>query len=509
MTEYRLPEHLREAQHYINGGPAPSSGSTTIAVLDPATGQQIATTPAGTTADLDLAVDAAHTAFRSGTWSQLSGRERSRVLIRVAQLFREHAEELAQVESLDVGKPISLARAVDVNTAADTYEYAASLAQNLDGAVRRTPLPAHAYTQREPLGVVAAITPFNFPLILSTSKIAVALAAGNTVVHKPAEDTPLSALLTARLLTEAGVPDGVYNVVTGYGTDLGDHLTAHPRVAKVAFTGSTQTGAHVAAVAGQALRPITAELGGNAANIIFADADLAKAVETTISAFVFNTGQFCMGGPRLLVERSVYDQVLEALAGAIPHVPFGDPRDPGTVIGPLANRRQLEKVAAAVEQAKATGARVVTGGEPAEINGGFFYRPTVLADVANSAEAVQQEIFGPVLTVQPFDTEREAIELANSTDYGLASGIQTGNISRAHRVADALDAGIIWVNAWGMLDPALPFGGVKSSGWGRENGPEQLEAYTRTKSVIIAIEPAPEPTTNSTASTVSTGKDAS
>lgn len=492
MTEYRLPDHLREAQHYINGTSTTGTGSSTIPVLDPATAQQVATVPAGTTADLDAAVGAAHAAFRSGVWSRISGRERSRVLIRVAQLFREHAEEIAQVESLDVGKPISLARAVDVNTAADTYEYAASLAQNLDGAVRRVPLPAHAYTQREPLGVVAAITPFNFPLILSTSKIAMALAAGNTVVHKPAEDTPLSALLTARLLSEAGVPDGVYNVVTGYGSDLGDHLTAHPQVAKVAFTGSTQTGAHVAAVAGQALRPVTAELGGNAANIIFADADMAQAVETSISAFVFNTGQFCMGGPRLLVERAVYDRVLEALAGAVPHVPFGDPKDPGTVIGPLANRRQLEKVTAAVEQAKASGARVVTGGEPAEINGGFFYRPTVLADVANSAEAVQQEVFGPVLTVQPFDTEQEAIELANSTDYGLASGIQTGNISRAHRVADALEAGIIWVNAWGMLDPAMPFGGVKASGWGRENGPEQMEAYTRTKSVIIALEPAPE-----------------
>ena len=492
MTEYRLPDHLREAQLYINGTARASTGSGTIPVLDPATAQQIAVTAAGTTADVDTAVEAADAAFRSGVWSRLSGRERSRVLIRVAQLFREHAEEIAQVESLDVGKPISLARAVDVNTAADTYEYAASLAQNLDGAVRRVPLPAHAYTQREPLGLVAAITPFNFPLILSTSKIAMALAAGNTVVHKPAEDTPLSALLTARLLSEAGVPDGVYNVVTGYGADLGDHLTAHPGVAKVAFTGSTQTGAHVAAVAGQALRPVTAELGGNAANIIFADADLSKAVETTISAFVFNTGQFCMGGPRLLVERPVYEHVLEALAAAVPHVPFGDPKDPGTVIGPLANRRQLEKVAAAVEQARASGARVVTGGEPAEVNGGFFYRPTVLADVENSSDAVQQEVFGPVLTVQPFETEQEAIRLANSTDYGLAAGLQTGSISRAHRVADALEAGIIWVNAWGMLDPAMPFGGVNSSGWGRENGPEQMEAYTRTKSVIIAIDPAPE-----------------
>jgi acyl-CoA reductase-like NAD-dependent aldehyde dehydrogenase len=487
-----LPEALRHARHYIDGGwAAATSGSGRIEVLDPATGQAIGSIPDGSPSDVDAAVEAAHRAFVDGRWSRLPGRERSRVLMRVADLIRERADEIARVESLDVGKPISLARAVDVATAADTYEYAASLAQHLDGAVRRTPLPAHAYTQREPLGVIAATTPFNFPLILSTSKIAVALAAGNTVVHKPAEETPFSALLMAELLTEAGVPDGVYNVVTGYGSTIGDALNGHPRIAKVAFTGSTQVGAHVAELAGRSLRPVTAELGGNAANIVFADADLGKAVETAISAFVFNTGQFCMGGPRLLVERPVYDQVLEALAGAVPHVPFGDPRDPGTVIGPLATRRQFEKVREAVDQARSGGARVVVGGEAAEIDGGFFYRPTVLADVDNAADAVQQEIFGPVLTVQPFDTEQEAVDLANSTDFGLAAGIQTGDISRAHRVADALEAGIVWVNAWGLLDPSMPFGGVKASGWGRENGPEQLAEYTRTKSVIIALDPAP------------------
>lgn len=487
-----LPEALSHARHYIDGRwTDPATGSGRIEVVDPATGRAIASIAEGTPEDVDAAVAAAHRAFTDGRWSGMPARQRSRVLLRVAELIRERAEEIAQVESLDVGKPISLAGAVDVATAADTYEYAASLAQHLDGAVRRTPLPAHAYTQREPLGVVAAITPFNFPLILSTSKIAVALAAGNTVVHKPAEETPLSALLMAELLTEAGVPDGVYNVVTGYGARIGDALTTHPRVAKVAFTGSTEVGAHVAGLAGQHLRPVTAELGGNAANIVFADADLGQAVETAVSAFVFNTGQFCMGGPRLLVERPVYEQVVEALGNAVPHVPFGDPRDPATVIGPLATRRQFEKVRDAVEQARAEGARVVAGGEAAGEDGGFFYRPTVLADVTNSATVVQQEVFGPVLTVQPFDSEQEAIALANSTDFGLAAGIQTGNISRAHRVADALDAGIIWVNAWGLLDPSMPFGGVKSSGWGRENGPEQLAEYTRTKSVIIALEPAP------------------
>lgn len=488
MATQILPGYLHTPHHFINGQAVAGTGE--IQVIDPATAQVLTTTPRGTTDDVDAAVQAAHQTFRSGAWSRLSGRERSRVLYRVSELMRERTTELAEVESYDVGKPISLANAVDVNNAADTYEYAASLAQHLDGAVRRTPLPAHAFTQREPLGVVAAITPFNFPLILSSSKIAVALAAGNSVVHKPAEDTPLSALYMARLLQEAGVPDGVYNVVTGYGSDLGDHLITHPNVHKVAFTGSSTVGAHVAGKAGQALRPITAELGGNAPNIIFDDADLDQAIQTSISAFVFNTGQFCMGGPRLLVQRGVYERVIEALAAGVPHVPFGDPRQPETVFGPLATQARYDKVVAAIEEAKACGARVLTGGEPAEINGGFFYRPTVLADVENTSDAVQEEIFGPVLTVQPFDTEQEAIELANSTDYGLAAGIQTENMSRAHRVADALEAGIVWVNSWAMLDPSMPFGGVKSSGWGRENGPEQLHEYTRTKSVIIALKPA-------------------
>lgn len=492
MSAQTLPSYLHNAQHWIDGRDTPSSGNQRIDVINPANQTVIASTPAGTIADVDAAVNAAQRAFRAGSWSRVSGRERAAVLLRAAAALRQQAGQLAQVESMDVGKPISFATAVDVNTAAETYEYAAALAQQLDGAVRRTPLPAHAYTQREPLGVVAAITPFNFPLILSTTKIAFALAAGNSIVHKPAEDTPLSALFVARILTEAGVPDGVYNLVTGYGREIGEHLVTHPDVAKVAFTGSSTTGAHLAELAGRHLRPLTAELGGNAANIVFADADVEQAIQTTISAFVFNTGQFCMGGPRLLVQRDLLEPMLEALAAALPHVPLGDPAQPETVIGPVATTRQREKIAAAVKQAVDAGATLVTGGEPLDLDGGLYYQPTVLTGVDNSAEAVQEEIFGPVLTVQAFDTEAEAIELANSTRYGLAAGVQTTDISRAHRVADALEAGIVWVNSWAMLDPAMPFGGVKDSGWGRENGPEQMESYTRTKSVIIALDPDPE-----------------
>lgn len=491
MALTKLPEYLENAQHWINGEGASSKATETIAVVNPATGRTIASTPAGTIQDVDAAVATAYDAFHNGPWARYSNRQRAQVLIEVARLIRERGDELAKIESVDVGKPFGFAKSIDVNTVAETYEYAASLAQHLDGAARSVPIPAHAYTKREPLGVVAAITPFNFPLILSTTKIAYALAAGNTVVHKPAEDTPLSALYMARLLHDAGIPAGAYNLVTGYGTEIGEHLVVHRNVAKVAFTGSSSTGAHLASLAGQHLRPFTAELGGNAANIVFADANIEKAIETSISAFVFNTGQFCMAGPRLLVERPILEPVLEGLAGALPHVPLGDPMKPETVIGPLSTQRQLDKVKNSVQTAVNAGATVVTGGNPVESHEGYFYQPTVLTDLPNSHTAIQEEIFGPVLTVQAFDTEEEAIALANSTPYGLAGGVQTADISRAHRVSDALDAGIIWVNGWSLLDVSMPFGGVKASGWGRENGPEQMAEYTRAKSVIIAVEPAP------------------
>ncbi|SIR64828.1 aldehyde dehydrogenase [Microbacterium sp. RURRCA19A] len=454
-------------------------------IIAPSTGAVITDVARATVADVDAAVAAARAAFDHGPWPRMSSRERARILQRAYTLMRERTEELAQAESLDVGKPITFARVVDVNNAAELYEYYAALGHRLDGDVREITAGAHAYVRPEPLGVVAAITPFNFPLILSSTKIAPALVAGNTVVHKPASDTPLSALLMADLLREAGVPDGVFNVVTGPGSVLGDHLVGHPDVDKVAFTGSTEIGAHAAALAGRTLKPFTAELGGNAANILFADADLERAIHTVISAFVFNAGQFCMAGPRLLVERPLYGVVLGILKDAVPQVPFGDIGDPATVIGPLASRTQLDKVAALVERARAAGARVVTGGHAIERDGGFFYAPTVLADLEPDAEVVVDEVFGPVLTVQPFDTEDEAVALANSTRYGLASGIQTSDLARAHRVAARLKAGITWINGWAVLDPAVPFGGVKASGWGREGGPEALQSYQKAHSIVF------------------------
>lgn len=471
-------------QLYVAGRWRPAAGGGQLDVHDPATGHVVTTAAAATADDVDSAVAAARAAFPG--WRDTPARERARILRRVSALILERADQIAAVESLDVGKPISLCRAVDVPTAADTYEYYAALALTRESAHREVPFPAHAYTSTEPLGVVAAITPFNFPLILSSTKLAPALAAGNTVVHKPADETPLSALLMADLLTEAGVPEGVVNVVTGLGAVAGEALLSHPGVDKVAFTGSTATGRHAAAVAGEHLKPVTMELGGNAAHIVFEDANLDKAVDAVIKAFVFNTGQFCMGGPRLLVHRSHYETFLAILGQAVPGIPVGDPFDEATVIGPMAAERHLAKVEEYVRLARAEGGRVVTGGERLPQDG-YFHQPTVIADLAPDSRVVREEIFGPVLTVQPFDTEDEAVEMANSTEYGLAAGLQTRDVARAHRVAARLDAGIVWVNDWAMLDPALPFGGVKQSGFGRENGPEALDAYTRTKSVLISL----------------------
>ena len=477
---------LSARQLYIGGRWEDSSTGRRTDIVDPSTGAVLTSVPEADGSDVDRAVRAAREAFDDGRWSALSGRERARILNRVAAIVRERADELIAVESANVGKPVSLCRPVDVITTAEQYEYCAALAQTLDGAHRATPLPAHAYTSREPLGVVGAITPFNFPLILSSSKIAPALAAGNTVVHKPAEDTPLSALLMAEILTEAGVPDGVVNVVTGLGGEVGEALLRHPGIKKIAFTGSTAIGRHAASVAGENLVPVTMELGGNAAHIVFDDADVEKAIGAIIKGFVFNTGQFCMGGPRLLVARPLYDTVVSILGDAVPGVPVGDPFDPETVVGPMAADKHVRKVEDYIALARSEGARIVCGGERLQRDG-FFYAPTVVADVSNESRIVQEEIFGPVLTVQPFDSEDEAIAMANSTEYGLAAGLQTANVARAHRVAARLQAGIVWVNDWAMLDPAVPFGGVKNSGFGREYGPEALDSYTKTKSVVVSL----------------------
>jgi acyl-CoA reductase-like NAD-dependent aldehyde dehydrogenase len=470
---------------FVAGRWEPAATGAGRQILNPATGGVLTTVADAGPEDAARAVKAARAAFDAGKWSGLPPRARGRILLRAAELLRQEAEELATVESADVGKPITFTRNVDVPTAIDTFEYYGGLAAGIEGAARITTAPTLAYTRREPIGVVAAITPFNFPLILSCTKIAAALAAGNTVVHKPAEETPLSALRLAEVLQEAGVPDGVFNVVTG-GAAVGQALVRDPRVDKVAFTGSTEVGKSVAALAGETLKQVTVELGGKGANLIFADADLEAAVHTAVSAFVFNTGQFCMAGSRLLVERSVYADVLGALAAACPQVRVGDPLAPETVVGPMAGPRHLAKVQSFLDTAEQAGLQVIRGQAPSTSDG-FFVAPAVLAGAEQDSRYVQEEIFGPVLTVQPFETEEEAVRLANGTPYGLAAGLQTRDVTRAHRVAAALQAGIVWVNGWALLDPAMPFGGSKQSGYGRENGPEGLDEYLQTKSVVVAL----------------------
>jgi len=486
MSVIRDEVSLPKGELFVDG--AWLGSETRREILDPATGAVLASVAQAGPAETDRAIAAARRAFDDGSWSGLPPRERGRILLRAAEALRGQAEELARLESLDTGKPIMFTRMVDVATTIDQIEYYGALAAGIEGATRRTGRPTFAYTRREPIGVVAAITPFNFPLILSSIKIAPALAAGNTVIHKPAEETPLSALRIAEVLHAAGVPDGVFNVLPCDGT-VGQALVRDPRVDKIAFTGSTAVGRGIAATAAETLKHVTVELGGKSANIVFADADIEAAIGTAISGFVFNTGQFCMAGSRLLVQRPVYDEVVAALAGAVGHVPVGDPFDEGTVIGPMAGPRHLAKVRSFLEQAERAeqGGVKIYGGGPAHEGPGFWAAPTVLADVSQDSTFVQDEIFGPVLTVQAFDTEDEAIALANGTQYGLAAGLQTTNLARAHRVADRLRAGIVWVNGWALLDAALPFGGVNQSGYGREGGPEGLDEYLQTKSVLISM----------------------
>jgi acyl-CoA reductase-like NAD-dependent aldehyde dehydrogenase len=485
MTAVTAPAGIVPAGRLLIGGRwADAADGRQRDVLNPATGELLTRVAEAGADDVAAAAAAARQAFDDGRWSGLTPRKRAEILLRAAALLREHREELARLESLDVGKPMMFTRSVDVPTTIDTYEYYASLAASIEGAARTTAFPSLAYTRREPAGVVAAITPFNFPLILSTSKLAPALVAGNTVVHKPAEETALTALRVAALLQEAGLPDGVLNVVTG-GSEAGAALVSDPRVDKVAFTGSTAVGRIVAATAGQHLKHVTVELGGKGANLIFADADLDAAIDTAVSGFVFNTGQFCMAGSRLLVERPVYEAVVGALRGAVQHVPVGDPLADGTVVGPMAGPRHLAKVRGYLDRARTEPVEVVSG--PERDGGGFFIPPTVVTGPAQDSAFVQEEIFGPVLTVQPFDTEEEAVALANGTPYGLAAGLQTTDVRRAHRVAAALRAGIVWVNGWALLDPAMPFGGTGHSGFGRENGPEALAEYLQTKSVVVNL----------------------
>ncbi|MFB7597518.1 aldehyde dehydrogenase family protein [Streptomyces sp. NPDC056160] len=483
-----LPQAVGDGSLFIDGKFQPADSGETVQDINPATEEPICEVAWAGTSDLDRAVQAARRAFDVGPWAGMPAKERGRLMLRVADGIEAAGEELARLETLDVGKPITFTRGFDVRAAAEIFRYYAGMVEQLEGAARPAGARSLQYTRREPLGVVGAITPFNFPLNLAVNKIAPALAAGNTIVHKPAEQTPLTALALARVMAEAGLPEGVHNVVTGGGASVGAALVEHPGVDKISFTGSTATGKRLIAAAAGTLKKVTVELGGKGANIVFADADIEAAVQAAFQAGFFNTGQFCMSGSRLLVHRSVHDQVVDALTGVLGAIPVGDPLDENTVLGPLAHRQQLDKVVEYVGIGRQEGATVAFGGERGHEGPGYFHQPTLFTGAHPQMRIAQEEIFGPVVTVLPFDTDEEAVEIANGTPYGLAAGLHTRDVRRAHTVAARLQAGIVWVNTWAAFENSTSFGGYKSSGYGRELGPEGIEEYLQYKTVYVNVD---------------------
>jgi len=485
---------LRTLQHFIDGKPvAPSSGEH-FESTNPATREVLYRAARGNAADVDAAVTAATAAFNDPRWRDLSQTKRGRLLRCLGDLVGEHAEELARSESLDNGKLLREMRG-QLATLPEYYYYYAGLADKIHGDVIPTSdRRVLNYTMREPLGVVGAITPWNSPLTLTTSKLAPALCAGNTVVVKPSEYTSATVLALAELVIEAGFPPGVVNVVTGFGAEAGQALVDHPGLAKISFTGSTATGARIASAAAGRFIGSTLELGGKSPNIVFDDANVANAATGVVAGIFAAAGQTCIAGSRVFAQRAIYDELLERVADRARSIRMGDPLLDDTELGPLAFEDQRNKVASYVDLGRSEGARVLAGGKATDAGlGGFFYEPTVLVDVNNQMRVVREEIFGPVAAIMPFDTEDEVVALANDTEYGLAAGVWTSNLARAHRVAARLDAGTVWVNTYRAMSPMSPRQGFKSSGVGVEHGTETMKEYTRLKSVWINTDEGPVP----------------
>ncbi|HVA22556.1 MAG TPA: aldehyde dehydrogenase family protein [Candidatus Micrarchaeia archaeon] len=488
-------------QAFLSGGPkrllidgalVEAISGKTFATHDPATGEHLADVAEGEAADIDRAVQAARRAFDGGPWSKLTASERARLIWRLADLIEDRTEVFAQLETLDNGKPLTVARRDDVGGTVEYFRYYAGWPTRIEGAtVPVSVADTFAYTLRQPVGVCGQIVPWNYPLMMAAWKVAPALAAGCTVVLKPAEQTPLSALLLGELCLEAGIPAGVVNVVTGYGETAGAALAAHPAVDKIAFTGSSEVGRLILRAASQSnLKKVSLELGGKSPNIVFADADLAAAREGAAAGIFYNMGQDCTAGSRVFVEGSIYDDVAQFIADQAAGLRVGPGFDEATEIGPLVSQEQLDRVLGYIQLGPTEGARVLSGGGRAEgagLDRGFFVRPTVLADARNEMRVAQEEIFGPVVSVIPFRDVDDVIRQGNDIAYGLGAGIWTKNLAKAHRVAAAIKAGTVWVNTYGATDPALPFGGFKESGHGREMGFEAIHLYTEVKSVWINL----------------------
>ncbi|WP_367307127.1 aldehyde dehydrogenase [Alicyclobacillus acidocaldarius] len=478
---------MERVLHFIDGAFVPSEDGRTFDNLNPATGERIGTVAEGGRAEIDKAVRAARRAFR--TWSRTTAQERAAILHRIANLIEENLEELALLETTDTGKPLSLAKSLDIPRSAYNFRFFADFVKGLSTETFEMEGVALNYALRRPVGVAGLISPWNLPLFLLTWKVAPCLAAGNTCVIKPAELTPMTATKLAEICKQAGVPDGVVNVVHGFGPDAaGQFLTEHEDVDLISLTGETTTGKAVMRSAASTLKRLSFELGGKNPNIVFADCDFEDAIATTVRSSFVNQGEVCLCGSRIYVERPLYDRFVEALVDRARKLRVGDPLDPQTDVGSLISEEHLERVHGFVRRAVEQGGRVLVGGKrPEHLKRGAFYEPTVIVDVDETCEITRQEVFGPVVTVQPFDTEEEVIRLANDTHYGLSATLWTSNLKRAHRVAGELEAGVIWVNTWFLRDLRTPFGGMKQSGIGREGGVHSFEFFTELKNVCIKL----------------------
>ena len=491
MTEATLtrsvPEILAPGRLFIGGEWADAASGATFEVIDPARAEVLTEVAEAGVEDVDRAVRAARKAFEGGEWREMSPRARGRLLWKLAERLEERKDEIARVETLNNGKPL-FESGIDVAMTIQTFEYYAGWTTKIEGETIPVSVPFQFnYTLREPIGVVGAIVPWNFPLNIASWKVAPALAAGCTVVLKPATETPLTALLLADVAAEVGLPPGVLNIVPGRGSTAGEAVVAHPGVDKIAFTGSTEVGQRIATVAAGTVKRVSLELGGKSPNIVFADADMPIAAKGALAGIFYGKGEVCAAGSRLLVESSAHEQLVGMVAEGADRMKVGDPFEKGTRIGAIVSERQMESVLGYIAKGVEEGARVVAGGGRADIGPGYFVRPTVFDDVTSEMTIAREEIFGPVLATLTFEDVDDAIEQANDTMYGLAAAVWTSDVKKAHYVASRLKAGTVWINTYNLYDPASPFGGYKQSGYGRDLGGQALDQYTQLKSVWVNL----------------------